>query len=123
MKFNPASASTSASAPRPGAPPLESERDQISQNIEAVLEFYTREEQNISRSQRILERVSGFIGRGLHSVLYAPWIIATVALRRFGILDFDPPPFFWLQGIVGLGAMLIATAVLSKQNRLAKLAE
>jgi hypothetical protein len=35
--------------------------DQISQNIAAVLEFYTREEQKISRSQRILERISRFI--------------------------------------------------------------
>jgi len=38
--------------------PVESERDQISQNIEAVLEFYAREEDKITRSQRILERVS-----------------------------------------------------------------
>lgn len=42
--------------------PAESERDQISQNIEAVLDFYTREEQKISRSQRILERISHLIG-------------------------------------------------------------
>lgn len=42
--------------------PSESERDQISKNIEAVLEFYTREEQKISRSQRILERISRFVG-------------------------------------------------------------
>jgi uncharacterized membrane protein len=39
------------------------------------------------------------------------------------MVEFDPPPFFWLQGIVGLGALLTATAVLTKQNRLAKLAE
>ena len=104
-----------------------SERVQISQNIEAVLGFYAREEEKISASQRLLERVSDFIGRPLFIVfvlvMVVLWIIATVALRRFGILDFDPPPFFWLQGMVGLGAMLIATAVLSKQNRLAKLAE
>jgi uncharacterized membrane protein len=44
-------------------------------------------------------------------------------LRRFGVAAFDPPPFQWLQGIVGLGALLTATVVLIKQNRLAKLAE
>ena len=42
--------------------PFESERDQICQNIEAILEFYTREEQKFSGSQRILERISRFIG-------------------------------------------------------------
>lgn len=37
--------------------------------------------------------------------------------------EFDPAPFFWLQGIVGLGALLTATVVLTKQNRLARLEE
>lgn len=50
-------------------------------------------------------------------------MLANIILRRFGIAGFDPAPFFWLQGIVGLGALLTATVVLSKQNRLAKLAE
>ena len=39
---------------------FKSERAQIGQNIEAVLEFYTREDQKISRSQRIVERISLF---------------------------------------------------------------
>jgi uncharacterized membrane protein len=56
-------------------------------------------------------------------VFVALWMLTNVVLRRFGIAGFDPAPFFWLQGIVGLGALLTATVVLSKQNRLAKLAE
>ena len=109
-----------------GTPP-ESERDQISRNIDAVLEFYTREEQKITRSQRILERMSRSIGQpiflGLILLFVALWILANAVLRQSGIPPFDPAPFFWLQGIVGLGALLTATVVLSKQNRLAKLAE
>jgi hypothetical protein len=38
--------------------PVESERDQISQNIEAVLDFYTREDHKISCSQRVMERIA-----------------------------------------------------------------
>ncbi len=120
-------------APPPGSPPdardapLESDRDQISQNIEAVLEFYTREEQKISRSQRILERISRFIGQpvflGFILLFVALWMFINAVLRQFGKAEFDPAPFFWLQGIVGLGALLTATVVLIKQNRLAKLAE
>jgi hypothetical protein len=41
---------------------VESDHDQISQNIEAVLDFYSHEYQKISRSQRILERISRFLG-------------------------------------------------------------
>ena len=50
-------------------------------------------------------------------------MLANALLRQFGIAEFDPAPFIWLQGIVGLGALLTATAVLSKQNRFAKLEE
>ncbi len=107
--------------------PAESESDQISQNIEAVLDFYIREEQKISSSQRMLEHISGFIGQpvflGIILLLVVMWIFANVILRQFGIVEFDPPPFLWLQGIVGLGALLTATVVLTKQNRLAKLEE
>jgi uncharacterized membrane protein len=107
--------------------PFESERDPTSQNIETVLEFYTREEQKISRSQRILERISNFVGRpvfiGFILVFVALWMVANAVLHRLGMAEFDPAPFPWLQGIVGLGALLTATVVLTKQNRLAKLAE
>ena len=117
----------SASLPDPHDTPFESERDQISQNIEAVLEFYSREEQKISRSQRILERISCFIGQpvfiGIILLFVALWMLANTVLRQSGKAEFDPAPFIWLQGIVGLGALLTATVVLIKQNRLAKLAE
>src|SRR5260221_10950861 len=63
MNAKPAPTPTPAPARDSADASFGSERDQISQNIEAVLEFYTREEQKISRSQRTLERVSGFIGR------------------------------------------------------------
>jgi uncharacterized membrane protein len=116
-----------ASPPDARDTPFESERDQISQNIEAVLDFYTREEQKISRSQRILERISHFTGQpvflGFILLFVALWMLANAVLRQFGMAEFDPAPFFWLQGIVGLGALLTATVVLTKQNRLAKLAE
>ena len=125
MRTKPAGpAASPADAP---SAPFEAERDQISQNIEAVLAFYTREEQKISRSQRMLERVSHFIGQpvflGFILLFVALWMLANAVLRQLGIAEFDPAPFFWLQGIVGLGALLTATAVLTRQNRLAKLAE
>ena len=107
--------------------PIESERDQISQNIGAILDFYVREDQKISHSQRIMERISCFIGQpvflGIILLFVALWILANVMLRQSGMAEFDPAPYFWLQGIVGLGALLTATVVLSKQNRLTRLEE
>ena len=121
------SAAATDSAQAVSQAPLRPEADPTSQNIQAVLAFHQREEQKISTSQRVLERVSDFVGRPvfleLILVFVASWIIISVLLRQLGVVDFDPPPFFWLQGMISLGALLTATAVLTKQNRLAKLAE
>lgn len=105
----------------------EEERDQLSQNIEAIVAFYTQEELKISRSQRVLERISGLIGQpvflGFILMFVAFWMVANTVMAELGMAEFDPAPYFWLQGIVGLGALLTATVVLIKQNRLAGLAE
>ncbi len=107
--------------------PIESERDQISQNIEAVQDFYTREDQKISRSQRTLEYISHVVGKpiflGFILLFVVFWILANTLMRRAGVAPFDPPPFFWLQGVIGLAALLTTIVILTKQNRLAKLAE
>lgn len=106
---------------------LQDERDHLSQNIEAIVEFYTREERKITRSQRILERISGFVGQpvflGFILLFVALWMVSNTAMLEMGMAEFDPAPYIWLQGIVGLGALLTATVVLIKQNRLAGLAE
>ena len=51
----------------------------------------------------------------------AIWLLANAFSDRFGFAPLDPPPFFWLQGVVSLVAMLTATVVLITQNREAKL--
>ena len=42
---------------------------------------------------------------------------------RWAIAPFDPPPNVWLQGLVGLGALLTTTMVLMTQTRQGQLAE
>ena len=54
----------------------EQERGQLNQNIEAVLDFYSREDQKISWSQRTLERISQVIGKPA----YLGFILALVLL-------------------------------------------
>lgn len=107
--------------------PTDTEDDKIGKNIAAVREFYSRDERNRSALQRAVEGLSAFVGRpsflALILACVAGWIAANLGLPKLGLAAFDPAPFFWLQGVVGLGALLIGTVVLSKQNRLAKLSE
>ena len=97
--------------------------EQVSQNIETILEFYRREEEKISRPQRLVETVSRFVGRpvflGCILVFVVLWIFVNVMAHSLALPQFDPPPFFWLGGIVSLGALLTTTVVLIEQNRLA----
>lgn len=94
---------------------------QVSENIDAILEFYRREEASISRSQRVLERVGRMLGRPAFLAFTLVFVTAWIGAHVAGWLDFDPPPYFWLQGIVSLCALLTATVILIAQNRQVKL--
>jgi len=97
----------------------------INDNIEAIGDYYKREEQRTTRAQRVLERVAEAIGRpvflGLILLFVAAWMLGNVLAPRLGLPAFDPPPFSALQGVVSLSALLITTILLIGQNRLAKL--
>jgi len=99
----------------------------VSGNIDAVAQIYAREERDISRPRNAIERASEFVGRPVYLAcivgFVASWVLISVLSKRFGWMPFDPPPFSWLQGIVGLLGLIVGTAVLIRQNRLARMAE
>ena len=104
---------------------VESVPEHISQNIDSILAFYRREEKKISDSQRLLEKVGGFMGRPSYLAyvlsLVAIWVVTNGLSEGLGFAALDPPPFFWLQGVVSLSALLTTTVVLIAQNRESKL--
>jgi uncharacterized membrane protein len=116
---------TPGQTPEPPAPGAES--GQIGDNITAVHDFYKREELKRSASQRHAESIGGFVGRPAFLVVILLfvllWIAANLALLKTGRPVFDEPPFIWLQGILGLAALLTTAVVLIKQNRVSKLGE
>lgn len=85
--------------------------DPIGHNIDSILAIYSREEQCVTRSQRMLERIIDSLGRPIYLgviVLFClVWILINVFLSASGLKPFDLPPFHWLQGIIGLAALLI----------------
>lgn len=117
----------SESAAEQSNPSAEAKIDNINQNVEAILAFYAREEQKVSRSQRALEHVSDFLGKpfflSLILLFVALWILINLFGHYVSLEAFDPPPFHLLSGIIALGALMTSTVVLIKQNRSAKLEE
>jgi len=101
--------------------------EHISQNIETIIALHTRNEKDVPRHQRVVEGVTAFFGRPtflyIIIIMIALWVAPNVLPRRFGVRQFDPPPFGWLQFSLSLGSLLMTTGVLITQNREEKLAE
>ena len=99
----------------------------VDQDIETIVALRMRAERKVNRQQRIIERVTQNIGRPRFFyiiVLFgALWILINSFATQLGLPFHDTPPFYWLQGIIGLGALLMTNVVLITQNRQNKLAE
>lgn len=101
--------------------------DLVNQNIETVAALYAYSERDASPHQKAIERVTAFLGRPafVYFILFfvVVWICSNLALPHMGHASFDPPPFYWLEGIVSLSALLMTTMVLIAQNRQKRLTE
>ncbi len=97
------------------------------ENLAVVLDFYASETRKLSRSQRVLEQIVRVNGQPvflLMTILFVlVWIGANAWLEFTQRPAFDPLPYHLLHGVVSLGALVTATMVLIKQERLGRLAE
>ena len=101
--------------------------DPINQNIDAVVAMHNIAEQQVDTHQRTVESLTAWLGRPqfFYGILVGVslWMLANSLAPLFGQHTRDDPPFFWLQGAIGLGALLMTTVILITQNRQGKLAE
>jgi uncharacterized membrane protein len=97
------------------------------QNVETIASLQARSERLVNPHQRGIERMTAFIGRPttvyVLVALVVAWPVYNVVATHAGWRVFDPPPFSWLQGLVGILALMMTTFVLTTQNRLARIAE
>jgi uncharacterized membrane protein len=99
--------------------------DQHQQNVETIASLWARGEGNVTLHQRGIERLTAVIGRPGTVYLIVGPVFIWVAWNTLapGPWQPDPPPFFFLQGVIGLLALLMMTFVLTTQNRQGKQAE
>ena len=84
-------------------------------------------EQQVDTHQRTVESLTAWLGRPqfFYGILVgaALWMLVNAAAPLLHLPRLDDPPFAWLQGAVGLGALLMTSVILITQNRQGKLAE
>jgi uncharacterized membrane protein len=97
------------------------------ENVETLASLRARAEQDVSEHQRRIERLTAGLGqpRSFYVILavVAVWCAFNLLAPRLHLHPVDPPPFVWLQGVVGLGALLMGTVILITQNRQTRHAE
>jgi uncharacterized membrane protein len=111
-------------------PPHKDEPDlagHVHQNVENIGAIVSMAERKITRHQRAVERFTRVIGRPRTLYLIGgaviAWALYNLAAPALGLHRLDEPPFFWLQGLISLGALLTTVMVLTTQNRHLHLAE
>ena len=98
------------------------------QDVESVASIRARAEQRLDRHQRMMEVLTAALGRPRTVYVTLSFVVGWVAFnlvtpKLFGWQRIDPPPFFWLQGMVALSALLMTTLVLITANRQTRNAE
>ncbi|HEV7613549.1 MAG TPA: DUF1003 domain-containing protein [Steroidobacteraceae bacterium] len=95
-------------------------------NLELLTKFEDVEDAQISGAQLLIERISAFFGSPAYFAFAVSFIILWMLVNGYGVhagwRHVDPPPYFWLQGLVSSNALLLTVAVLIRQNRMAKVA-
>jgi uncharacterized membrane protein len=96
-------------------------------NLELLAMFKDTEDAQISGVRLLIERISAFLGSPSYFLFAVAfillWMLVNWWVAHLGSRPVDPPPFFWLQGVVSSNALLLTVAVLIRQNRMAKVAE
>jgi uncharacterized membrane protein len=104
------------------APPMP---DHVGQKILTIAELFAKAERRVGRHQLLIERITDNIGRPptayALAFLAATWTLSNTLAPRFGFRAIDPPPFAGLQAAACILALLVTVAILTTQNRVAKL--
>ena len=102
-------------------------QDPIGANIDAVVAMHAVAEQRVDTHQRTVETLTAWLGRPqfFYGIVVGVclWIGVNAAAPWLHLSRWDDPPFSWLQGVIGLGALLMTSVILITQNRQGKLAE
>lgn len=99
----------------------------IRENAEINAMLKAQAESNLSELHRPIERLGGLLSRPAFILtvlaLFIAWVVLNLDLKFVTSKPWDEPPFFWLQGLIGLLSLLATCTVIILQSRQATLQE
>jgi len=100
----------------------------IEDSVQASAQLHADHRRAATPAERAFTRVTAALSApasiGLAAAFIALWIVVNVALAAAPLhRPFDPPPFAWLELLVGVGALSVTLIILATQARANVLAE
>ena len=93
----------------------------IEDTIHAIAKLHADHRQEAGTLQRSVERLTAWIGRpqfiAALTAIVVLWIGINLLLGAASVFSWDPPPFAWLQGTLGLLALYVTVLILTTQRR------
>jgi uncharacterized membrane protein len=100
---------------------------QIDDAIQSTAELERKALEGASLQQRAIERFTLAVGRPrtvwIILAVVAAWIAFNVTLAVTGHRQIDPAPYYWLDGVLALAALLMTILILTTENRMSEIDE
>jgi uncharacterized membrane protein len=99
----------------------------IESTVQAIAQLHAEHHKSATSMQRIVDSLTSIIGQpafvGVLTILVLLWCIVNLVMQWTGHTAWDEPPFFWLQGAIGLAALYVAVLILTSNRHADQLAE
>jgi uncharacterized membrane protein len=89
----------------------------LRQKVDTIADLHHAGEQRVTRHQRFVEAITHRLGQPRTLYVLLTLVAGWICVNTLTSLRWDPPPFFWLEGVISLLSLLTTTVVLISQNR------
>lgn len=93
----------------------------VEETIAAIAQLHAAHNARATPLQRTIENLTKRAGRPSFAltvvIAVAFWLLLNLSMASAGVTPIDPPPFYWMQGLTGLAALLMTSLILSTQRR------
>jgi uncharacterized membrane protein len=99
----------------------------IADAVKAIALLHAEHTRKATFSDRIADKTTAFVGRPAFllalMIIICGWVGVNLAIKSYGALPPDPPPFAWMELCLTIVGILIAVLILASQRRADRFAQ